>query len=179
MSSPIDVTRIEVRGQGVLSLIDAMALFREHAQKILDSHGLTVVDDKQWYPLKRVLDALHLIEEKIGPNTLKAVGRNIPGRVLLPPNITTVEQALGTLDVAYKMNHRSQGYTGSYGYLALAPRSGQIISDSPYPCSFDEGLLEGVSERFRPRDSIWLRIEHDGRGCRKNGAASCTYRVTW
>lgn len=179
MSALIGVKKIQVRGAGILSLIDAMSLFRKQAQEMLDSHGLGSVVEDQWYPLQQVLDTFVSIEAKIGPNTIKAIGRNIPGRVLLPPHIATLEQALGTLDAAYRMNHRSEATLGSYSYSSLGARSAQVISASPYPCSFDEGLLEGMSERFRPKDSLWLRIEHDERGCRKSGAASCRYRVTW
>jgi hypothetical protein len=64
---------------------------------------------------------------------------------------------------------------GHYGY---APGEREIISvcNTPYPCDLDRGILTAMARAYEPN----CRVAHDdSRPCRKRGADSCTYVVTW
>jgi hypothetical protein len=54
-----------------------------------------------------------------------------------------------------------------------------MVCDNPYPCEFDEGLLDALTERFRPPDAFFIRIEHEPGTCRQRGDKSCTYNLAW
>ena len=53
------------------------------------------------------------------------------------------------------------------------------MCDNPYPCEFDEGLLDAVTDRYRPKDSFFIRLSHDPSGCRQRGDRRCTYLISW
>jgi hypothetical protein len=88
------------------------------------------------------------------------------------------------------MNHRKLGQEmfspatgkmlegiGHYGYEEI-PGKKLIISvcNNPYPCAFDRGILAAMAQRFELSSSV----AHDNaKPCRKNGADSCTYMISW
>ena len=55
-----------------------------------------------------------------------------------------------------------------------------MICKNPYPCDFDKGIIKAVAKKFKPKDSVNIIVEHDESApCRKKGADSCTYLVSW
>lgn len=179
MSLSVDTTRIEVLGNAILSALEAMKVSPERAQRIFAEHGITQPTRDAWYPLESVLRAYRDIQKHVGPNTMKAVGLNIPKNAEFPAGLATVEQALKSLDTAYRMNHRGPGDIGGYHYASLAPRSARITCDNPYPCPMDEGVVEALTERFKPRDAFFIRLTHEPATCRDRGDAACVYQVAW
>lgn len=179
MTQLVDTARIEVLGNAILSAMEAMKIAPARAERIFTEHGITEPVKDAWYPVESVLRAYRDILKQIGPNTMKAVGRNIPKNAEFPPGLTTVEQALKSLDTAYRMNHRGPGDIGGYHYASTGARSGSVTCDNPYPCPVDEGLVEAIAERFKPKDAFFIRLQHDPATCRERGDAACVYRVAW
>ncbi len=173
------LAQIEVRGQGLIAIIDAMSLIQTHAQKILAAHGISPIEADKWYSMQKVMEAFKIIEERIGPSTMKAIGRKVPEYARFPPHLTTLEDALGSLDPVYRLGHRGPGHIGSYLFKILGARSAQVTADSPYTCELDEGMLETLCERFKPKSSLWVRVAHQPGSCRKRGDQACTYDISW
>lgn len=171
--------KFEVQGQAIMSVVAAMALIQHRALKLLADRGITPLEKERWYPLDRLLEVFQTISTEIGPNTVKAVGRKIPENAQFPPDLKTLEEGLRAIDVAYRICHRGPGSVGGYHYTQKGTRTARMVCDNPYPCALDEGLLESIGERFRPIDSLWVRVEHQPGGCRKQGASACTYHLFW
>ena len=77
------------------------------------------------------------------------------------------------------MNHRD-GDIGIYGFQSTGPKSAKMVCRNPYPCDFDQGIIEAMAIRFKPQDCPAVSVRHDDSApCRQNGADSCTYLVTW
>ena len=178
MKSPSSFPTVEVSGQSVMAVVEAMKLGQDRALKLLSDHGIGPVDPARWYPLSAVLNTYQTILKEIGPGTMRAVGRKVPEYAPFPTDINSVESALRSVDTAYRMNHRGSGNIGGYQFMPVGPRTARMHCDTPYPCQMDEGLLEALSERYRPRDS-WVRIEHATQSCRQRGEPSCTFTITW
>jgi hypothetical protein len=107
------------------------------------------------------------------------IGVKIPEIAKLPPDNGNIEKALGAIDVAYHMNHR-KGEIGHYGFQMSGPRSATMLCRNPYSCDFDRGIMESMARRFKPTESVLVKVRHDDHAsCRKKGADSCTYHVTW
>lgn len=173
---------VEVLGQSILAMIGGMELLKARAQRILAENGIAKLEPRAWYSMRNAIAAISSIEEKIGPVTMRAVGRKIPETARFPPELRTLEEALRSLDVAYQMNHRGQhaGNIGGYRYeTAAVGRGGRMVCDNPYPCNFDHGIIEALSERFRPKEAVWVRVEHGPQGCRQKGSSACTYQISW
>jgi hypothetical protein len=179
MTQPVNTARIEVLGNSILSALEAMKVAPQRAQRIFAEHGITQPNKSAWYPVDSVLRAYRDILKQIGPNTMKQVGRNIPKNAEFPTGLTTVEEALKSLNLAYRMNHRGQGDIGGYHSAANGARSALITCDNPYPCAVDEGLVEAIAERFKPRDAFFIRLQHEPGACRDRGDAACIYQVAW
>jgi hypothetical protein len=179
MTLLVNTARIEVLGNAILSALEAMKIAPDRAVRIFAERGITQPDRTTWYPIESVLGAYRDIQKQIGPNTMQAVGRNIPKNAEFPPGLTTVEQALKSLDVAYRMNHRGPGDIGGYHYESMGARSARVTCDNPYPCPMDTGLVEAIAERFKPKDAFFIRLQHEPAKCRDRGDAACVYNVAW
>ncbi|MDH3347022.1 MAG: hypothetical protein OEM02_02825 [Desulfobulbaceae bacterium] len=170
---------VEVNGETVLSVLEAMSVFRAQAEKILEENGLINPEPGKWYNQQAWLNAFKYIADEIGPNTLYSIGRKVPESAQFPADIDSIEKALGAIDVAYNMNHRG-GKIGHYSFELTGLKSAKITCNNPYPCDFDNGIIESMAKKFQPADSIMVMVSHDTTAsCRKNGADSCIYKISW
>jgi hypothetical protein len=187
---------IENSGESVGAILDAFRKFPTIAQKYLCKFGLLKPDQSLadfdrsvWYPEEAMLNVFEAISSEVGTNSLYGVGRAMVENAVLPPHISDIHSALGSLDAAYHMNHRRKGVvmfdplTGvmleGIGHMVTtsAPEGNRItvVSNTPYPCDFERGIVGGFAARFTPT----ARTTHDNSApCRRKGAESCSY-VTW
>ena len=90
----------------------------------------------------------------------------------------SIQKALLMLDDAYHMNHRG-GDIGHYHATVIGSRQIDIVAETPFPCDLDYGIVLGLARRFNPQKGN-LMVFHDLRTpCRKKGAQSCKYHVSW
>jgi hypothetical protein len=172
-------TRVEVYGRSVQALLNAMEFVKLKARQVLASNGIESLEPEGWYPMQSVLGSFEDILEQVGPHTVRSIGRCIPQSAVFPPAITSFESALHSLDQAYRMNHRGSGDIGSYRFHLGAGSSARMVCDNPYPCEFDQGIIEALYDRFPPKSSIRLRVDHAPGGCRGQGSHTCTYLLHW
>lgn len=171
-------SNVEVVGKTVRLVIETMGLFEQMATDIFAKHGITNVTDDGWYPQQAYLDVYREIYETVGPKTMKMIGKQVPEKVLWPPNITTIEAALASIDVAYHMNHRG-GEIGYYRFEQTGERSGKMVCYNPYPCPFDHGLIEATATKFVPPGGR-VYVKHDeSQPCRVTEGETCTYQISW
>jgi hypothetical protein len=189
---------VEVNGQTVWAVVDGFKHFQQLASKFLLAEGIgsngpggiVQIDPAAWYAQAAWLKAFEKIAKKIGDPVLYRVGRVIPKNAKFPPWVVDVESAVRSIDIAYHMNHRKNGVEmfdpatgaltegiGHYGCERIPERNLIIcVCKNPYPCAFDRGIITTMAQRF----SVSAKVTHDdGAPCRKNGAESCTYLVTW
>jgi len=169
---------VEVNGQTVLSIVDGMGAFKDAALAILKKSGIENPQPDHFYPQQAWLTAFKEIAEKFGPSTLTMIGKKIPENAIFPPEINTIEKALSAIDMAYHMNHRG-GEIGHYRYQSSGEKSARLVCNNPYPCDFDRGIIMAMSRRFAPAGKTPKIVHDDSQPCRKNGADSCTYLVSW
>jgi len=182
---------VEVNGQTILSVIEGMKS-KWIALDILKRSGIDDPKPGEWYSQQKWLNAFKEIAEKVGDLTLNMIGKKIPEKADWPPAVDNIHKALGSIDIAYHMNHRKKGVplfnpqTGSMGegighykYESLGERKAKVTCDNPYPCSFDKGLIEAAANKFKPANTL-VRVDHDESvSCRKKGKSICAYTVSW
>lgn len=168
---------VEVSGRVVLALVHVMGAFRSLSLDILKEHGIENPEDGDWYPLRGFLDSFDTMMQRIGPNTLSAVGRQIVAQAPFPPEIKQPEEALLGLQHAYQAEHRG-GDVGRYHFVAKGPRNGLMISTTPYPENFDRGLIRALVEKFEPDGLIDVHLDSSPESLEK-GAQAHTYSVSW
>ncbi len=171
---------VEVNGQTILAFVNALPNYKDQMLITLKNHNLEDIQVERWYSQKSWLDAFKEIGEKYGVNTLFAIGKAIPENAKFPP-INDLKQALESIDIAYKMNHRG-GDTGYYKLIEYYEnvRFAVMECKNPYPSSFDKGIIMTIARKFKPTNSILVKVEIDENfPSRLNGSDSCTYKVTW
>jgi hypothetical protein len=188
-------TRFEARCTALLDLLVSRDPIADVAREIMavERFSANPADgrpyDRDWFPLEQNLKILRAIGQRLGDAALFKIGFSVPQKAAFPTNIRDVPQALAGLDVAFHMNHRRSGTVmydplvgemldgiGHYRSQPLDGRNVATTSTGPYPCEFDRGVVAGVAGRFERAS----RVVHDDRApCRKSGADSCTYIVTW
>jgi hypothetical protein len=188
---------IEVTGRGVPAALEAFGEFTVLAGQMLmangvgapDKSGFIRVDLEAWYPLEGYLKTIKDVEEQFGPNMLRKLGAAKAKHAVFPPHMVDITSTLQAIDVGYHMNHRQHGRPmfdpvkgemlegiGHYHYHQLLGKRRILMRcDNPYPCKFDEGLLEAMARRFSPN----AVLEHESGSCRSKGGQHCTYSISW
>ncbi len=188
---------IEVTGRIIPATLEAFGEFTVLAGQMMmangvgtpDRSGFVQVDLQAWYPLEGYLKTLKEIEEQFGAKMVRKLGAAQARHAVLPPSMVDITSTMQALDVGHHMNHRQHGRPmfdplsgqmlegiGHYHCHQLVGKKRILIRcDNPYPCKFDEGLLETMARRFAPT----AVLEHEPGSCRSKGGQICTYAVTW
>jgi hypothetical protein len=171
---------VEVNGNTLCSIIEELDDSKDMVLDILARRGLADPQPGEWYQLKAWLKACNDISNQLGPDALYKIGLKMPGNAQFPARIDSLDKALRIINSLYHINHRN-GEIGHYFFKIAGEKSYEIVCENPYPCEFDKGMLEGFCNRFKPKGSMSraVAIHEDSEPCRKNGATSCTFLVTW
>lgn len=184
---------MQVNGTTIMAVVDGMGAFQAVAVRILADAGLSHVEPSPtvWYSQQAWLNAFKTIAVEIGDSTIFLIGQKIPENAVFPPEIDSTEKALAAIDVAYHMNHRNaRGQVlfdpahpgemlegiGHYRFEPVGKNETRMVCENPYPCHFDRGIIVAMASRFCRH----AQVDHaDEEPCRRRGAESCTYQVTW
>ena len=169
---------VEVNGETVLTTVNSFPEFmRTIANQILAEKGISNPAPGNWYSQKAWLDSFKEIAEKYGSNTLFEIGKAIPANAKFPPEIDNIEKALGSIDIAYHMNHRN-GDIGFYKLVSHDQNKKTLIMHckNPYPCDFDLGIIIAMARKFKNGVNAVLDTSKPSR---KNGADDSWYIVTY
>ena len=182
---------IMVKGSSLLSLLNSMNSFTSIGELLLKGNNISNPTKDDNYPIHDVLKTYCHLLECVGKNTMTSVGKAIPENVVFPANITSIEDALFSIDIAYHMNHNLNGLPlfdpesgimkegiGHYLFKKLNEFSAEISCDNPYPCDFDIGIIEAMANKFKPVNN-YVKIKHKNEKCRKNGDSYCCYLINW
>jgi hypothetical protein len=189
---------IEVNGQTVYAFVDGMGDFKSLGEQYMSGVGIGtmkggkwIFDINGWYPQQAWLDAFATIAGEVGDGVLYKIGRAIPSNAQFPSGVVDMYSAIRAIDIAYHINHRKNGEgclydaetetvregIGHYGYEQMPGRNFILsVSHNPYPCAFDRGIITAMAQRF---DTKAIVIHDDSKPCRKNGAETCSYLVSW
>jgi hypothetical protein len=175
---------VEVSGVGIVSFMAAFPRGTEETGlKLLRLNGIRNPKSDSWYELQSFLNAMKDVSQQMGGGMLRRIGEHIAENAALPPGWNSIETVLAGIDTAYHLNHRG-GEIGHYEFHDEGVSSGlrrtRMECPNPYPCLFDQGTIDGFGKRFKPAGCIDLIVRHDDtRPCRRQGAESCTYLVSW
>ncbi len=166
-------SHLEITSEAVHPVLRTISL--EHFQKkLLQKFGMDEeIKDGGFHSMISYLGLLHEVAKK--PNILKQIGTHIFTEAKFPPQISNFEQALGSVDTAYYMNHQNlKGEEiGHYKFEKESDGKLFMICDNPYPCDFDMGIILGIAAKFKTK----IALEHSGEECRKDGANQCKYLI--
>jgi hypothetical protein len=138
-----------VRAANVQATIDAFKLVPIMARRIIDKHHLNLADLRQdkFVLVQRWLDALQEIQQVVGNDKLRAVGRAIVENADFPPHFVDAETMLLASDEIYHLNHI--GDVGRYDVKRMPDGVIRVRCETPYPRMFEWGVIEGMTKNNR------------------------------
>lgn len=166
--------------QAVDGLSDLSADAEARGWEILSNRGFANPRRDEWYPLGEWIDALEEIGATLGDGALTRLGRKVPEGVEWPPDADSAKTGFATVDEAYRLNHRG-GDVGYYEFVETDDREQRVVCANPYPCPFDEGIIEGTLRSFGYEFTYppMAFVHETSEQCRAEGGPRCEYRVTW
>lgn len=172
---------VEINGQTILATLEGVSRFSEtYKLRVRDALADNGVDDPEpgdWYPQQAWLDAFGVLAAELEPHLLDRIGEQIPETADWPTGLSTVEEALQSINVAYQQNHRG-GEIGYYRVTNIDDKEGTLRCKNPYPCPFDRGIIRAVTQQFAPVERL-VFVEETGEECRREHGGSCEYTVYW
>ncbi len=174
----------QIRGDALVTFLESFPedTSKEKARSLLESHGIPTPNAGDWYPLQAYLDVMKDIHETLSDQVLLITGRNIGLKSRLSGEMDHLDYFVRHLDEYYHTNHR--GEVGHFSFSDLADNGAmkrlEVVSTTPYGCSFEMGLLEGFADHFKQSVAKDVLIKQgEDTPCRKRGEDSCTYVVEW
>ncbi|MBF5041982.1 hypothetical protein FGE12_06220 [Aggregicoccus sp. 17bor-14] len=189
----VDLGALELTGEAFAAIVYGFSERNLLAPRILERLELSAPErpftPTGHYPITQAFKLLAAVEGEMGEAGLMKTGSLIPRYALFPGGEPAdVRAALQQLDTGYHHNHRRDGRPlwdpvtgqlgegiGHYACVELGTRSARFHVSSLYPCSFDRGILLGLSRRFEPLVTV---SEEPGR-CRRQGGEACHYLLRW
>jgi hypothetical protein len=162
-----------VRAANVRATLDAFRLLPEVGRRLIEKHDLRLEDlqPDAFIPVQRWLDALREVQTTVGPSKVREVGRHIIANAEFPPHFKDAEEILLELDTIYYLNH--QGNVGHYRVSRQASGLIEVRCETPYPRTFEWGLVEGICRHPRARG----RYEVGYLEAPTDGDLTCTLKV--
>jgi len=144
--------RMQVNGAYMMGVIDSLE--EVHVRPFREKHGLTEIDPQQWYPAQQIVDFYADIEKNGNMFDLIAIGMKAVEHVEYPPQVDTLEKALGMATEMHKGGWRD-GNPGELLVEFIGDRHVRLtFEDLPLPIDLVYGLCYGTIKRFAPSGSI-------------------------
>lgn len=169
----MNVAKAELHGGTLNSFVLAFGASNPIVTKILSDAGFERIDPDAWYDYDVANAIFYRISEQVGRAAVMEVGRKMLETAFFPPEMDSVPKFLMSLGAAFKLNTR--GDIGDILCTLEDDHSATIVRTQRGVCPFNMGIIEGGCARL----GVKPLIEHGTGGCQDNGAATCTYHVTW
>jgi len=171
----------KVNGAVLKAFLSAFGPYVKRGEQVLCKRfGVDEIDgaEDMFYPLSTFLDAMKEFQEQFGLQFMKKIGNQIHSNAVFPPGIDCVAKGMSLIDQAYYMNHTDvePGEIGGYHWDQQGDHEGVMVCDCPYPCAFDQGIIETIAKKFAQEATV---THDEDKPCRRKEGDSCTYLVRW
>lgn len=144
-----------IAGHYVLSFVENLEA--DMILPLLPKHGLETIDPEKWYPHQACMDTLkELSDLPSSQSALVAFGRKAVEKALMPPEITSIPQALHILNAVHHMNLRNIPEEEGYFVEEKGPNHYWVYHNTPNPEDVIYGFIWGMVARFRRPDEAFV-----------------------
>lgn len=170
--------RAEVSAEFLLSFLRYAGTSTVLLRKALDQNGLPVISPTNWYSQQSFLNALRELESWVGAEELCCLGEAVGFRFPLPVSCRDVQESLHNMGLIYRFSHRGS-IAEAITHIPNDDHSAKLISETPYPDSFEQGIFLGITRRYiLSREKTRVLIDLNS-ARREMGDSSTTYLVHW
>ncbi|MBS7626633.1 hypothetical protein KEJ51_06320 [Candidatus Bathyarchaeota archaeon] len=175
-----DMSGVEtlVSSKFIKALVKGLGDFEAETLQTLKRYDIDVAVDS-WYSQNLWIEALRDISERVGPTIMYLAGARILENLGYRELSGDFHERLKHAEALYQTHHRG-GNFGSLRILNIQNGEAKIVSDTPYPCDFERGILISILASHAPDEPKQVWVVHENlKICRKKGFANCTYVVKW
>lgn len=151
---------LEVNGAYLLGIIGSLS--EDDVRPYREKHGLTYIEADKWYSAQQVSDFYYDLEQ--APNgmfNLVAIGVNVADKVVYPPEVRTMDDALALAPQMHYAGWRN-GHPGDIQVERFGPKHVRFIfTDLPLPIDLVYGLCYGLVKRFSPPGTRIRAEQHE------------------
>jgi predicted hydrocarbon binding protein len=160
-----------------------------HNIGVIGPDGEPQFEKTRFYPVMPFLDLLRRVERDVGKQMAYDLGLAVVRHFPRDPSMTDIRSALERVDRSAHMSLRLDGkpmmtpegeLVEGWGHtraVEIAARSAVIHYSGPASCEFERGALTGEMQRFELRAQV--SHERTPLGCRRKGARTCVFNVSW
>ncbi|HKO50521.1 MAG TPA: hypothetical protein VJV79_22515 [Polyangiaceae bacterium] len=134
-------------------------------------------DDGSEWPMWKLVSCFYLIEQRIGPNTVRKAGERIYSTMPWPPQVKSLADALRFTEVAYFESHlrAPKQRAGCWRVELEKPGLTVLADDTPYPCNVNEGVVSGICMAFAKQKPSYRLLEPET--SKRAGGLTTRYEV--
>lgn len=118
-------------------------------------------DDGTEWPMWKLVSCFYLVENRIGPNTVRRAGERIYSTMPWPPQVTSLADALRFTEIAYFESHlrAPKDRAGCWRVELEKPGLTILTDETPYPCNVNEGVVAGICMAFAKQKPSYRILE--------------------
>jgi hypothetical protein len=148
--------------------------------KLVDAlfNQLLYENGSEW-PMWKLVACFYLIQQRIGPNTVRKSGERIYSTMPWPPQVQSLADALRFTEVAYFESHlrAPKERAGCWRVELEKPGLTILADDTPYPCNVNEGVVAGICTAFAKQKPSYRLLEPEK--AKREGGLVTRYEVTF
>jgi hypothetical protein len=140
----------EINGLALMAVEQSSEI--EEFADLLDKYGLRGIEGGRYYRMTTVMEYLKEIMQRPNASTnLVSMGINVYKNLLLPEDVTTIEQGLQLLNQITLMNMRNDPSAEAwYQFASVEDRHIRFIERTPFPHDLIYGYIYGTARRLAP-----------------------------
>jgi len=175
-----NLEKAQISREFIIGTLNGLHDLKNEALKILEKCGIKDPKKEEWHSFKLWLKFIEELDKEIGPTRLYILGTTILENDEMLSNYD-LEKGLYFIDEFYQKNHKD-GNIGTFKLINFnnENREAEMMSNTPYPCDFERGIIMYVVDKFNPKNNKNLWVVHkDLKTCRKRGIDYCMYLIRW
>jgi len=130
--------------------------------KLIDTlfSQLCYEDGSEW-AMWKLVSCFYLVENRIGPNTVRKAGERIYSTMPWPPQVKSLADALRFTEIAYFESHlrAPKDRAGCWRVELEKPGLTILTDETPYPCNVNEGVVSGICMAFAKQKPSYRILE--------------------
>lgn len=171
----------KMKGGIVAAILESLNYneYKDIVDPVLQSYMFNPNEPDRLYPAQALLDVYKIMEEH--PNAMfnfVAIGKQVAESLEFPPSVTSIPEAIATLNSNYKTMLVDFDESEFYNVKVIEQRRLQIRDNNPYPHDMVFGYIYTLVNRFLPEGTVAsIKRIYDNPDNPNTGGA--TYDVTW
>lgn len=163
----------ETLGADILAVLAVVSLPKETLGDSVHRQLLGVRAD-QWYPISTLLELMNTLEERVGANALRQMGKKLFEQTHAEHAKQVAKSAwqmLSAFDLLYRRANRGEDI-GGWSLTAFEPGRATLEKTTPHHCALEEGILVSALNCV----GVPATVKHEQ--CVRKNADSCLFTVT-